>query len=323
MNTPPLTRYLPDVSPLAFGCMGLGGGWNRDPISAEHRQQAHAAVDAALAAGINFFDHADIYTLGKAEQVFGEVLRERPGLRDDIYIQSKCGIRFAEGDLPGRYDFSRQWILHSVDGILRRLGIDYLDSLLLHRPDPLMEPEEVAGAFASLREAGKVRFFGVSNMQLYQIRFLQAALAEPLVANQISVSLAELDWLEEGVMVGDPAGKDLNFTAGTLQYCRLHGIQIQSWGSLAQGLYSGRDVSDREDRIQDTARWVEILAGRYGVSREAIVLGWLMRPPVAIQPVIGTLNPARIRACGEAPGVRLSRDDWYTLYVVARGQPLP
>ena len=323
MPTLPLEQHLPGVSPLAFGCMGLGGGWNRDPIGAEHRREALEAVDAALEAGINFFDHADIYTLGKAEQVFGEVLRERPGLREEIYLQSKCGIRFAEGELPGRYDFSRDWILQSVDGILQRLGVEYLDSLLLHRPDPLMEPEEVAEAFAHLRDTDKVRHFGVSNMQLHQIQFLQASLPAPLVANQISVSLAELDWLEEGVMVGSPLGKDVNFTAGTLQYCRLHGIQIQSWGSLAQGLYSGRDVSDREDRIQDTARQVARLAERHGVSREAIVLGWLMRHPVSIQPVVGSINPTRIRACGEASGVTLSREEWYTLYVAARGQPLP
>ena len=324
MNTVPLAHYLPGVSRLIYGCMGFGGGWDQQPIGKADLDIARAALDAALDAGLNFFDHADIYTRGKAETVFGQLLKERPGLRDKLYIQSKCGIRFADDQgNPGRYDFSKDWIIGSVEGSLKRLNIDHLDVLLLHRPDPLMEPDEVAEAFSTLKSAGKVRYFGVSNMQLHQIQFLQWALPEPLVVNQIEISLAQLDWLEEGVLAGNPAGRDVNFTAGTLEYCRRNGVQLQSWGSLARGLFSGRAGSEQTESVRNTAQLVAKLAGEYGVSKEAIVLGWLMRHPANIQAVIGTVNGDRIKACAQAESIRLSREQWYTLYVSARGTPLP
>lgn len=323
MHKLPLNQYLPNVSPVVYGCMGLGGGWDKQSINPTHVKQAHECIDAALQSGINYFDHADIYTLGKAEKVFGQVLGERPALREQMFIQSKCGIRFADEMGPQRYDLSAKWITQSVEGSLARLNTDYLDVLILHRPDPLMQAEEIAEVFAALRDAGKVRYFGVSNMQQQQIAYLQHSLDAPLVLDQIEISLEQLDWLDEGIYAGNSAGRDVNFTAGTIEYCRQNKVQIQSWGSLCQGLFSGRDVSSHSLHIQQTSALVSELALEYNVSREAIVLGWLMRHPAGIQPVIGTTNAKRIKACQQAVGLKLSREHWYALYVCAKGQALP
>ena len=301
--------------------MGLGGDWDNSPVSKDHRMQAHQFLDSALHSGINFFDHADIYTRGKAEQVFGEVLVQRPGLREKIYLQGKCGIRFAEGQVPNRYDFSRDWIVHSVENSLARLHTDYLDLLLLHRPDPLMAPEEVAEAFYQLHKAGKVNHFGVSNMNGHQIQYLQSFLHQPVVVNQLQMSLTHLNWLDEGVLVNQ--GQAVSFTPGTVEYCRSHNIQLQAWGCLSNGLFSGKDVQGESDAIRATADLVSGFSKALGVSREAIVLAWLMRHPAGIQPVIGTTNARRIKACAEAEGIKLNREQWYQLYVSARGRMLP
>jgi len=321
----PLESYGIAASRLVLGCMPFGGGWDRAPIGAEHVRQAEAAVDAALAIGITMFDHADIYTLGKAEETFGAVLKNRPSLRQKIVIQSKCGIRFADDGAPARYDFSREHIVASVEGSLRRLGVDDLDILLLHRPDPLMEPEEVAEAFAALKAAGKVRHFGVSNMSTGQIRLLQRALPDPLVANQLELSLARLDWLDQGVHINQKAGLGVSFPDGLLEHCRTEQIQIQAWGPLAQGIFSGRPLDGQPAHIAKTAELVAELAAAKETTPEAIVLGWLMRHPAAIQPVVGTINPERIAACRDAErqAAQMSRDEWYRLYVSARGATLP
>jgi predicted oxidoreductase len=241
-------------------------------------------------------------------------------------IQSKCGIRFADESAPfTRYDFSREHILAAVDASLRRLGVEYLDILLLHRPDPLVEPEEVAEAFAALRAAGKVRHFGVSNMSAAQMRFLQRAVPYPLVANQLELSLARLDWLDQGVHVNQKAGLGSNFAEGLLEYCQGERVQIQAWGPLAQGIFSGRSLEDQPEHIVKTAALVAELAAEKGTTREAIVLGWLMRHPAMIQPVVGTITPERIAACRDAEeqAAQMSRDEWYRLYISARGAALP
>lgn len=322
-SSSPLAHYLPNVSSIVYGCMGLGGNWDDSPITNAYVEQANDCVNTALESGINFFDHADIYTLGKAEQVFGKVLSERPQLRKKIYIQSKCGIRFADANGPKRYDLSADWIEASVESSLQRLNTDYLDVLMLHRPDPLMQPEEIARAFEALKREGKVHHFAVSNMQHHQIAFLQHALDEPLVANQIEASLLKQDWIDEGVYAGNSEGRDINFTSGTLEYCRRQNIQLQSWGSLAQGLYSGRDVKGESDAVQRTSLLVTTLADVYSTSPEAIVLAWLMRHPVRMQPVIGTTDCARIAASCQAMNIQLSREHWYALYVSAKGHELP
>lgn len=323
MKVLPLDTHLPGVSTLSYGCMGLGGGWNDNPVNQELVKQTHDIVDVVIGSGINFFDHADIYTMGKAEEVFGRVLAERPELRGSIYLQSKCGIRFEDGQGPNRYDFSAQWIEDSVNGILRRLQTDYLDILLLHRPDPLMEADEVAGAFEKLKSSGKVRHFGVSNMQGQQMQFLQRALDMTLVANQLEMSLQHHGWLDEGICVNNDDGKAWNFAPGTLEYCQMNNVQIQSWSSLCRGIYSGRDVSNESRATQQTAQLVSRLAAEYGVSPEAILLAFLRRHPASIQPVIGTTNLDRIKACQQATDITLSREHWYSLYVTARGQNVP
>ncbi|GGP57254.1 oxidoreductase [Shewanella algicola] len=319
----PLREFLPNVSSLVYGCMGLGGGWNANSINDADIKQAHQVIDAAIDNKINYFDQADIYTFGKAEQVFGKVLAERPALRQEMYLQSKCGIRFADDLGPKRYDLSAQWIQSSVDKSLAQLHTDYLDVLVLHRPDPLMQPTEIAQVFSQLKTAGKVRFLGVSNMQQHQVQALQQELDAPLVLNQVEMSLQKHDWLDETVYAGNQAGKDINFTPGMMQYCQQQRMQIQAWGSLCQGLYSGMDVSDQPIAVQQTSQLVQALAEQYHTTAEAILLSWLMQHPSQIQPVIGTTNLQRINACSQATQVSLSREHWYALYVSAKGQELP
>lgn len=324
MITPLRARGIP-ASRLALGMMGLGGDWELDhPITADHIKQGHEAVDAALEAGINFFDHADIYTRGKAETVFGQVLKERPELREQIIIQSKCGIRLYDGDddYPGRYDFSKEHILRSVDGSLKRLGIPYLDILLLHRPDALMDIDEVAEAFRELKSAGKVRYFGVSNMHAGQIKLLESVCDDPFIVNQLEMSLLKTGFVDQGVTVNQDQEGHHIFGEGTIEYCQLNKIQLQAWGPLAQGLYSGRSLDGQDDKIVQTAALVDRYAKEKGVSREAIVIAWLLKHPAGIQPVIGTLNPQRIAACSEAEQVTLTREEWYRLYKTSSGKKL-
>ncbi|MBD8067982.1 aldo/keto reductase [Bacillus sp. PS06] len=325
MKQMPLQKRGISSSRLALGCMGFGGGWNQEPITKEHIIQAEKAIDTALSAGITFFDHADIYTMGKAEKVFGEILQSNHALREKIVIQSKCGIRFPEGNIPGRYDFSKDYIIQSVDGILSRLGTEYIDILLLHRPDPLMDPEDVAEAFDSLKQAGKVKYFGVSNMNASQMKFLQSNLSDPLVVNQLEMSLSHLDWVDHGVHVNQKAGENGYFSDGILEYCQMEDIQIQAWSPLAKGKFSGRSVINENDSVAKTAHLVKKLAQEKETTLEAIVLGWLMKHPAKIQPVIGTTNPTRIKASADAIRIAetMTREEWYTLYISSRGVKLP
>ncbi|PKI17854.1 aldo/keto reductase [Colwellia sp. 12G3] len=322
-NKYPLSRSLKNNSAVVFGCMGLGGSWDKNPISAVDIKKAHEVVDTAIDSGIKVFDHADIYTFGKAEQVFGEVLKTRPELRSLISIQSKCAIRFEDNLGPQRYDFSPEWIISSVENSLSRLNIEQLDILMLHRPDPLMEPELVAQAFDTLTASGKVKHFGVSNMQHHQMSFLSSALSQPLVVNQVELSLSHLAWLEEGVTSGNSGEPSVNYGAGTIEYCRQNNVQLQSWGCLSQGLFTGRDIAKEPAHIQKTAALISQLAAEYQVSKEAVVLSWLKRHPANIQPVIGTTNVERIKACAEVDNINLTREHWYALWLCARGHALP
>lgn len=325
MNCIPLVKQGLKASRLVLGCMPFGGGWNQDPIIDEHILRAEKALDAAMSSGITMLDHANIYTVGKAEKVFGQIFKSRPVLREQLVIQSKCGIRFGEGSIPGHYDFSKQHILESADASLQRLGIDYLDILLLHRPDVLMDPEEVAEAFTELKASGKVRFFGVSNMNTAHMNYLQQALPDQLVANQLELSLARLDWLDQGVHVNQKAGVNIHFAEGLFEYCQMNDVQIQAWGPLAQGKFSGRNVEKEPEHIRKTAELVKQMAAEKETSMEAIVLGWLMKHPAKIQPVIGTANPERIKNCQDAErqSELMTRGEWYKLYISARGNNLP
>ncbi|PLT35932.1 aldo/keto reductase family oxidoreductase [Bacillus sp. V5-8f] len=325
MRIMPLEKRNITSSRLVLGCMGFGGSWDKTPITNEQISAAEQAIDAALSSGITMFDHADIYTKGKAEEVFGRILKDRPGLRDNMVIQSKCGIRFADEHGVGRYDFSREHILHSVDGILNRLQTDYLDILLLHRPDPLMEPEEVAAAFEQLHRSGKVRNFGVSNMNKGQINILQTYSDFPIIVNQLEMSLHKLDWVDQGVSVNQPAGMATHFADGLKEYSMINDIQIQAWSPLAKGIFTGKDLEGASEAEVATKELVEKMATEKETTKEAIVLGWLMRHPAKIQPVIGTTNVERIKNCQDAirQSELMTREEWYALYVSSRGNKLP
>ncbi|MBT2567317.1 aldo/keto reductase [Arthrobacter sp. ISL-85] len=310
---------------VIYGCMGLGGSWSEEPHGAHHVDQAAAAVQTALDAGITLFDHADIYRSGKSEAVFGEVLATTPGLRERIRLQTKCGIRLNERGLQTHYDLSREAILERVDGSLKRLRTEYVDILLLHRPDPLADPVEVAAAVGQLMAEGKVRQLGVSNMSAAQIEVLQDRLETPVVANQLEMSLLKRAWLESQVLVNHPEHLDYSFPQGTLEYCTRNNVTLQAYGSLARGVYTGAEPESPTTAEAATAELVSELAGQYSTSGEAVLLGWLMKHPAGIAPVIGTVNPDRIRACADAARVArdLTRADWYKLWITARGSNIP
>jgi predicted oxidoreductase len=310
---------------LVYGCMGLGGAWSDPALTTEDVDAAERAIRAALEIGITWFDQADIYRQGKSEAAMGQVLDRDPGLRGRIRIQTKCGIRLGEAGLDAYYDLSGAAILERVRGSLERLRTDYVDVLLLHRPDPLMEPAEIAAAFTELAETGLVRAFGVSNMSAAQLAFLGTHLEQPLIVNQLEMSLYKRAWLESGILVNQEASPTDSFPEGTLEYCRTHAVRLQAWGSLAQGIYSGSTAHRPTPADRETAALVADLARDKDTTPEAIVLGWLMRHPAGIEPVIGTASPDRIRACGDAVGqaARMSRVEWYRLFTAARGAAVP
>ncbi|GFD69215.1 aldo/keto reductase family oxidoreductase [Alteromonas sp. KUL106] len=316
-----MNAHFPHASRLIYGCMGLGGGWNTSSVTKDDIRQARSIIDTVLDLDINVFDHADIYTFGKAETAFGAALKESPALKDRMIIQSKCAIRFEDDLGPKRYDFSASHIHNSVEGILSRLGIDQLDVLLLHRPDPLMELEEVAGTLLLLQQQGKIKHVGVSNMHGHQISYLQSALSTPIVANQLEMSLSFRDWLEDGITTNSAANRNIGYAPGTLEYCMMNKVQLQAWGSLAQGKYTGAKAETAKDKA--TADFVAQLASEYQTTPEAIVLAWLMRHPANIAPVLGSTNEARIKSSQKAMDVHLTREHWYKLFEVARGQEMP
>lgn len=313
-----------EVSRIALGCMHLSRIWDDAPTTAEEQRNTQALVETALAQGINLFDHADIYARGKSEALFGDLLQRTPSLRERIVLQSKCGIRFAgspEPDSPGRYDFSRRHIVESVEGSLRRLHTDHLDLLLLHRPDPLMEPAEVAAAFDELYNAGKVRHFGVSNHTAAQISLLRKSVRQPLVANQVELNLLHHHLIDEGI-VFNQHGTAYTASAGALDYCREHAILLQAWSPLATGRLGG-SVDNVEPALRPVAETVDQLAKRHGCSVEAILIAWLLRHPAGIQPIVGTTNADRLVASCKADGIELTREEWYALFTAARGARVP
>ena len=304
------------ASRIALGCLTLS----------DNRNEAIAAIRAALDQDVNFFDHADIYGRGKREEVFAAIWGEIAGLRDKIILQSKCGIRIAgdpDGSSPARFDFSYEHIIQSVNGSLRRLKTDYLDILLLHRPDALVEPEEVARAFDRLQQEGKVRFFGVSNHTPLQIRFLQKYVDQPLVANQLQLSIVHTHLIDEGIVLNRSDYPEPTRGEGTLDFCLIHEITVQAWSPLAGGIVSGKPSPEPDERIEKAAALVAKMAEEKGVSKEAVVIAWLLRHPAHIQPVIGTMNPARITGACQADGIELTREEWYSLFDAGRGKRLP
>lgn len=301
------------AGPVLYGCMRIGGAWSGEPPTEEERTAAFAALDTARESGARLFDHADIYGCGRSETLFGEWMRSRGVAREDVIVQSKCGIRPGEGDLPDRYDFSREHILAAVEGSRRRLGVDELDVLLLHRPDPLGDPEEVAAACAELKRRGWVRALGVSNFSAAQIRLYQKALDEPIRVNQVELSLRHASLIEAGVQVNRGVVPADAGAEGLLDFCREQRIDVQAWAPFAQGQGKG----DSLDAL------VRGMASRHTVEPETILIAWLLRHPARIRPIIGSTRPARIRAAFRATQMRLTREDWYRLLNTARQGDLP
>ena len=314
-------------SPVIFGCMMIGGSFDDSALTAETLKRGRNAIDTALECGLNFFDHADIYCWGKSEEVFGAFLAENQGLRDRLIIQTKCGICLAnrpENGWPGRFDLSYGHILESVEGSLARLQTDYVDILLLHRPDPLVEPEEVAEAFDLLHRTGKVREFGVSNHSPAQIELLQAYVDQPLMVNQIEYNPIHAVLHDAAIHVNMRRPQYGNPGEGIIEYCRLNGITLQAWSALARGLLSGRRLeAGTAPQTVQAASMVAKLAKERGVSPEAIVIAWILRHPAEIMPVVGTTDPGRIKAACEGTKVELSRVEWYQIYTAAMGHPVP
>lgn len=318
-----LREFFPDTTPLIYGCMGLGGGWNQSVSTAADIKKAQEVIETCLEKGINTFDLADIYSLGKAEGVVGEVLKSSPNLRDKMLIQSKVGIKLGPNVEVKQYDLSASYITKAVEDSLNRLGLEQLDILFLHRPDPLMDLDETAAALTKMRSQGKFKHLAVSNMHAGQIAWIQSALDFPIVANQLELSLAHADFVEEGITANMKESCQSGFPRGTLEYCEQQSVQIQAWGALAQGSYTGNTPDNPSEAQLATIKLVKQLATRYSTNANAIVLAWLMKHPVGIQPVLGSTNIERIIECSQAPKIELSRDDWYLLFEASRGQEVP
>lgn len=309
------------VTPIAYGCMPLGGSWGDEAISAETQDKANAALNQAIACDINYYDHADIYCGGKSETVFGNWLADMSGLRSRIYIQSKCGI------VPGpqqQFNFSYQHIMERTRRSIEALQCEYLDTLVLHRPDVLMDVDEVAQAFNELHSQGLVRYFGVSNQPPACISRLQSALSMPLICNQIQLSLLHHHELSSLVDWNIP-GRSLQHE-GILEYCQQQQICIQPWAPLAKGFLDTRKPSEdhpQAEKIIEIQTALHEIAAAHQCSPAAVSLAWLLRLPGSIQPIIGTSTPQRIKDAAEAADVELSRDEWYRLFIAGRGQRLP
>ncbi len=293
------------VSQVALGCMR---------ISNMTEKQADEYFMTALECGYNYFDHADIYGGGKCEEVFGGILSRHQELRDKIVIQTKCSIR------PGRYDFSKEYILTSVDNSLKRLNTDKIDVLLLHRPDLLMEPDEVAEAFDKLYHSGKVGSFGVSNHSAMQIELLQKSVNQKLCINQLQLSLVNAKMISSGANVNLDNSDGINRDGYVRDYCRLNGITIQPWSPLQHGFIEGSFLGNNDYKELNVK--LNAMAEKYGITDTGLAIAWLLRLPDKMQPIVGSTNIERLKQISQASDITMSREDWYELYLAA-GYKLP
>lgn len=291
------------VPTVAVGCMR---------ISNMNDYEISEFINTSLSYGANFFDHADIYGEGKSEEVFGKAISN--SMRDNIIIQTKCGIR------KGFYDFSYDHIVNSVDGSLKRLGTEYIDVLLLHRPDALMEPEEIARAFSYLKESGKVRNFGVSNQNPYQIQLLQKTLDMPLCANQLQFGIGHTSMVDAGINVNINNVSAVNRDGGVLDFCRLENITIQPWSPMQYGFFEGCFIDN--PKFPELNNVLEKLGNKYNVSKTTLAIAWILRHPAKMQPVTGTTNTTRLADCLKASEIQITREEWYEIYR-AMGNSLP
>ncbi|WP_085524371.1 aldo/keto reductase [Tuberibacillus sp. Marseille-P3662] len=294
-----------EVGEIALGCMRM------NKLS---KKEAANVIEKAVDVGVDFFDHADIYGGGKSEEVFADAIDMNPSVREKMTLQTKCGIR------DGFFDFSREHILESVDGSLKRLNTDYIDVLLLHRPDALVEPEEVAEAFSELKKSGKVRYFGVSNHNPMQIELLKKYLEEDLIVNQLQLSVMHTPMIDAGLNVNmrhDPATvRDTS----VLDYSRLNNMTIQAWSPFQYGMIQGPFVGN--EQFPEVNAKLQELAESKGVTDSAMAIAWILRHPANIQPVVGTMNPQRLTDVAKASDIELTRQEWYDIYLSA-GNELP
>ncbi len=293
------------VSQVALGCMRIGGMSDA---------QADEYLNTALEYGYNYFDHADIYGGGKCEEVFGAALRRNPSLRDKLIIQTKCSIR------GGMYDFSKEHIVSSVDRALKRLGLERIDVLLLHRPDLLMESDEVAAAFDELESAGKVCAFGVSNHSPLQIDLLKKSVKQELKINQLQLSVVNAGMIASGANVNVDGADAINRDGYVRDYCRLHDITIQPWSPLQHGFISGPFLTN--NKFEKVNTLLRELGEAYGVTDTGMAIAWLLRLPEKMQPIVGSTSPERLKQIAAASDITLSAQDWYKIYLTA-GYRLP
>lgn len=286
-------------------------------ISDKSVKEVEELVETALSVGINAFDLADIYGRGRCEELLGIVLKNRPDLREKMWIQSKCGIRIEEFTY---FDFSKDYILESVDGILKRLQVDHLDSLLLHRPDALMESDQVAEAFDLLYKQGKVRDFGVSNQNPMMMELLKKDVKQPLAVNQLQLSAAFTPGFESGFHVNMEDSQAAMRDGSIFEYCQLHDVVIQAWSVLQFGYFKGNFVGN--EKFQALNQVLDRLAIKYGVTSSTIAISWVLRYPAKMQAVVGTTNPKHLREVSQAANFSLTRKEWYEIYLAA-GNNLP
>ena len=293
------------ASSIGLGCMR---------IAKLDKNTVNSLINTALDCGINFFDHADIYGAGKSEEIFNEAISLTPSLREKIIIQSKCSIR------SGMYDFSKDYIINSVDDILKRLNTEYLDILLLHRPDTLMEPEEVNEAFEKLYKEGKVRNFGVSNHNAMQIELLNKYLTNKVTINQLQFSIMHTGIIDSGINVNMKNSSSIDRDGSILEYCRLKDINIQAWSPYQYGFFEGTFIDN--PKFPELNKKLAEIADKYNVSKTAIATAWILRHPAKIQTIVGTTNKNRLRDICTASNVNLTRQEWYEIYLSA-GNMLP
>ena len=294
-----------EASAVSLGCMRM---------ASLDDKKVDAIMDTALGYDIDFFDHADIYGGGRSEELFGAYLKRNSGVRDKIKIQTKCAIH------DGQFDFSKEHILKSVDGSLSRLGVDYVDVLLLHRPDTLMEPIEVAEAFDELEKSGKVKHFGVSNQNMMQMELLKTAVKQPLIVNQLQFSVTEAGMVTSGMNVNMKNAESVMHDGSFLEYSRIKGITIQAWSPFQYGFMVGNFV-DNEDFPELNKKLAEV-GEKYGLSKTGVAAAWILRHPANMQLIAGTMNPMHLKEICEASDVTLTRSEWYEIYRAA-GHMLP
>lgn len=297
------------VSSIVMGCMRMPA------LSVD---EAAMMIGTAFESGINFYDNATCYgENGEAETRFGDAFQKTGIRREDVYIQSKCGLLFQNGE----FNWTKENILSSVDDSLRRMKLDYLDALLLHRPDLLYEPEQIAEAFDELEKSGKVRYFGVSNVPTMMLEVLKKYVRQPLIFNQLQFSLEQSQLIDQALYVNNlTTERSIDRDNGTLDYCRLHNITVQAWSPLQKGFFGGCFVNDPE--LAELNRVLGEIGEKYGVSKTAVAIAWILRHPAKIQAIAGTMNPSHLKEICDATKAELTHNEWYRLYL-ASGKHLP